>query len=168
MSWAFVEFSGGAFEAFVFAEAAAAVGLAVEVLLPGEIVRAPVKGTEVAVEEGDVELPGDAFGDAADDVVVLVGAAEEGSGEGIEAAFAGAAGSVGESEGVAVFAAFGLVRIVGLLDEEVEAVGFVDFGVERVGFEEDAEGLDAFAEFKERMDVGVVEEAAGLDAFGAE
>src|SRR3972149_427845 len=89
-------------EALVFAVDTAAVLLAVEAQVPGELAALREKGAQVGVEEGDACLLGYRLAHFLQEPVVLVGGDEEGGGKGVQALLPGLPGRPSQAQAEAL------------------------------------------------------------------
>ena len=136
-------------------------------MLSGEGLAVPEVGAEVSVEEIHAVFAGGTLCHLPHQLVVLVGADEQGRGEGVEAALGGLPGSLEEAHLVALDAAAG--NIGGHLpDEGPQAVVVpLDEGqFDGLGVVPDA--VAAGTVLSEGMDVGIVPESRHLQAVAPE
>ena len=151
----------------LFAEDAAAVFLHIEVLLPCLGLPRAEAGTEIAVEELHAVACRGLLGHSAHQLVVLVGADEEGGGEGGKAVLRGVPGHPVQTHFVALAAA--VVDIAGDDAHEVAQAIFLQHDqLQRDGGGVGHQGIAACFILLIGVDVGVIPQTHRLDTLGAE
>lgn len=147
----------------VFAENAAAVGLAVKVVFFREVAAFAIALPEILIKERNADFSGDLLGDGFHQLVVLVRTDEKSGGECIEGTLLGYGSGPQEAHPIAELAA-DIFSEDDLPQEAAEVVLVVinDRQADLLG--ELPEGLKSPGELGVRVDVGIVEKAGNAVA----